>query len=534
MVLPSDLGKLLDDRVKLVARMTDAELAEFDHLLLDTDTPWLPLPGPQVDAYESEADIIGYGGAAGGGKTDLICGASITKHKRVLVIRSEKAQTEGIMQRLTSLLGGTEGYNSQKGQWRVQTGSEPLIEFGGLDNPGDESRWQGRAHDLKCFDEVTEMREHQVRFCMGWNRSEDPGVKPKVLMTFNPPMDSDGEWVIRFFAPWLDDMHPNPAKPGELRWFTTIGDVVDVEVPDGRPFVVVDGEYVYKFNPDDYTPEQIVQPKSRTFIPARIVDNPYYMATGYIATLQSMPEPMRSRMLYGNFKIGREADPMQVIPVAWVDAAMKRWRKPDKMPPMDALGADVAMRGRDKTILARRHDMWFDEPVVHPGVECKDGPTIAGFMLGSARNNAPIQLDLFGVGSRPYGHLMQIGYQVLGINVGDTTEERDLTGHYRFRNLRSLLWWRMREALDPDNNTGIALPPDRYLRADLCAPKFKPVGPFLAVESRDEIVKRLGRSPDYGSAYVLALVRTPKLGVMQRAAREARGVTNDYDPFAQF
>ncbi len=178
--------------------------------------------------------------------------------------------------------------------------------------------------------------------------------------------------------------------------------------------------------------------------------------------------------------------------------------------------------------------MWFDEPLVKPGVECVDGPTIAAFLLASVRSNAPIHLDLFGVGARPYGRLMQLGYQVLGINVGDKTEQRDLTGHYQFRNLRSLFWWRMREALDPDNNTGIVLPPNRYLRADLCAPKFRVVGPFVEVESRDDIVKRLGRSPDYASAYVLALVHTPKLSVLQRAARESRNAAPDYDPFAPF
>ncbi len=31
---------------------------------------WLPLPGPQTQAYFSEADILLYGGEAGGSKTD--------------------------------------------------------------------------------------------------------------------------------------------------------------------------------------------------------------------------------------------------------------------------------------------------------------------------------------------------------------------------------------------------------------------------------------------------------------------------------
>ena len=41
----------------------------------------------------------------------------------------------------------------------ARSGKRGICEFGGLDNPGDERRWQGRPHDLKAFDEVTEQRE---------------------------------------------------------------------------------------------------------------------------------------------------------------------------------------------------------------------------------------------------------------------------------------------------------------------------------------------------------------------------------------
>jgi hypothetical protein len=101
-------------------------------------------------------------------------------------------------------------------------------------------------------------------------------------MTFNPPTTNEGRWVIEFFGPWLDDKHPNPAQPGELRWFTTIGGR-DEEVSDGRPFVLIDGQRVYDFDPEEHAPEDIIKPKSRTFIPARLTDNPYYMATDYMS-----------------------------------------------------------------------------------------------------------------------------------------------------------------------------------------------------------------------------------------------------------
>jgi hypothetical protein len=66
-------------------------------------------------------------------------------------------------------------------------------------------------------------------------------------MTFNPPTTSEGRWVIEFFGPWLDAKHPNPALPGELRWFTTIAGK-DQEVTDTRPFVLVGGQPVYEFD----------------------------------------------------------------------------------------------------------------------------------------------------------------------------------------------------------------------------------------------------------------------------------------------
>ena len=51
--------------------------------------------------------------------------------------------------------------------------------------------------------------------------------------------------------------------------------------------------------------------------------------------------------------------------------------------------------------------------------------------------------------------------------------ERDRSGRLGFFNLRSQLWWQMRELLDPQNDTGAALPPDPALLAELCAPKWE-------------------------------------------------------------
>lgn len=475
--------------------------------------PWQPLKGPQTMAYTSQADIVGYGGAAGGGKTDLAAGRILTKSERALFMRREKAQTEGVIQRLTEILGTTDGFNSQKSIWRIP--GRALCEFGGLDNPGDERRWQGRPHDTKIFDEVTEMREQQVRFIMGWNRSPNPNLHAQVLMTFNPPTTVEGRWVIEFFGPWLDKNHPlYPTPAGQLRYAAMLpdgrGGSKDIWLDRPAAFVLVDGEPCYEFDPGQYSPEQIITPKSRTFIPARLTDNPYYMASGYMATLQALPEPLRSQMLYGDFQAGIEDDPWQVIPSEWVDIAMKRWRPLDRKPPMDSVGVDVARGGKDNTIIARRHGWWFDLPLAYPGTQTPDGPTVAGLVIAATRDKAPQHIDVIGVGASPYDFLNQSGQQVLGVNVSEKALGTDKSGRLSFPNQRSELWWRMREALDPNANNAIALPPDERLRADLCTPKWHVQGAAIYVEGREEIMKRIGRSPDWASAYLLALINTPR------------------------
>ena len=279
--------------------MTVAELAEIARLTATDNRVFWPNPGPQYEAFTSLADIIGYGGAAGGGKTYLVSGLALSEHTRSVIFRQHKNQTRKFVQDFAKMLGNSDGYSSQNSEWKHDG---KLIEFGGLEDPSDHEKWQGRDHDLKAYDEATQMREYDVRYTMGWARSDDPGQRTRVLLTFNPPTTPEGRWVVRFFAPWLDRTHPNPAKDGELRWFTTVGDNQDYECSSPAPFVILpdeNGQHVhhYDFDPDDYatTPELVVRPKSRTFITARVKDNPDYMATGYIQQLQMFPSRCAAR-----------------------------------------------------------------------------------------------------------------------------------------------------------------------------------------------------------------------------------------------
>jgi hypothetical protein len=514
----------------LLKYLTPEELAELDSLLTSDKTIWRPLEGPQTMAYESTADIIGYGGAAGGGKTDLACGKSLTRHRKIGIFRQNGTELTGVIDRFTDLLKTRNGYNGQQNIWRTSRadGVRIQIEFGSFPNLGDEKKYQGRPHDLLVFDEAANMREEQVRFLLGWLRTTVPNQPCQALMTFNPPTTAEGRWIIKYFGPWLDKKHPNKAAAGELRWFATVAGK-DFEVEDGREFVIVKGENVYDFDPDDFEKAEVIKPMSRTFIPSRISDNPYLLGTGYMATLQSLPEPLRSQMLNGDFSAGMEDDPWQVIPTAWVEAAQARWKRPDKLKVMDSVGVDVARGGKDKTIIARRHDMWFDECLTYAGSATPDGPTVAGLVVAAARDRAPIHIDVIGVGSSPYDFLNEMGQQVLGVNVAESALGLDKSGRLRFKNQRSELWWRMREALDPANNTGIALPPQPEILGDLCAPTWKLVGSTIQVASREDILQKIGRSPDFGSALCLALMDTPKRSLVM--AMNKTHMEENYDPY---
>lgn len=482
---------------RIISHLKGDERLEVEKLLTKSLPVWVPLPGPQTEAYECKADVLYYGGSAGGGKTDLLLGLALTKHKHSIIYRRQSTQLIGIQSRLLDdIVKSRKGWNGQADILRL---SDRIIEFGACNNVGDEIKYQGRPHSLKGFDEITHFTEAQFRFLCGWKRSVDEHDPQRVVCTGNPPTNSEGQWVITYWAPWLDPQHPNPAKPGELRWFTTV-DGKDQEFPDGSP-VIIDGKSV--------------KPLSRTFIPSRVHDNPFLIETGYEATLQALPEPLRSQMLEGDFRAGMEDSVWQTIPTKWIEEAQARWTPDGKQGKlMDSAGVDVARGGLDKFIISTRYGRWYDALKETPGVQVPDGAIGAGLVVSVVRDHAPVHVDVIGVGSSVVDHLKDNNIHVVPINNAEAATlgaVDKMTGKMGFRNKRAETYWRFREMLDPASRENIALPPDSELKADLCAPMWKLTPHGIQIESKEEVIKRLGRSPDKGDAVVLAAIQTQKI-----------------------
>lgn len=424
--------------------------------------------------------------------TDLLLGAAITQHEKSIIFRREFKQLEGLRERSSELWGNIGRWNGQKELWRVPyEGRVKRVEFGAVQLPDDVKKYQGRDHDLKGFDEITHFTYSQYRFLSGWNRSANASQRTRIIAAGNPPTDAEGDWVITHWGPWLDPGNPNPALPGELRWFAVLGGK-DVEV-DGPTPIVVPGE------------RDAVIPKSRTFIRALVQDNPFYMASGYIATLQAMPEPLRSQMLLGDFGAGRQDNEKQVIPTEWVLQAQARWTR-DPPGQMDAMGVDVARGGIDKTVLTPRHGIWFGEQHSFPGTSTPDGwAGLQQIMQILPPIGRPmINIDVIGVGSSVFDLCVGQGLNAHAMDARHGTKARDSAGVLGFYNKRAEWWWKLREALDPLHGDDLALPPDRELLADLTSARWEPRSNGILIESKDDIIERIGRSPDKGESLILA------------------------------
>lgn len=486
-----DSLRKLEEFLKGLSEERLSELAQMPGVRELLERGWIHNPGQQQLAIESEADELFYGGQAGGGKTDLMMGLPLTEHKRSLLLRRTNKEASRFIRRFSEIVGHTKGWNGQLQTFTLEDGR--IVEFGGCQLEGDEQKYKGEPKDFIGFDEISDFLESQYRFIIGWNRSTDKSQRCRVVAAGNPPTRPEGLWVVRYWAPWLDENHPNPAKPGELRWFTTIAGK-DQEV-DGPGPHLIDGEYITA--------------RSRTFIPAELEDNPDLAETNYGSVLAALPEGLREAYKEGKFVSTFKDDQFQVIPTDWIIQAQQRWKEDGwREHTMTAMALDCAGGGADKAVLSCRHSGWFAPLHTIQGAETADGASMAALIFQHRRSQAPVVVDVGGgYGGAVIERLSDNDIIPIKFNAAGSAMGVAIGSGLRFANKRAEAIWRMREALDPDQEGGsiIALPPDHELRADLAAARFKHVPRGIQIESKEDIRARIGRSPDKGDAVVMCL-----------------------------
>lgn len=284
-----------------------------------------PQPGPQSAFLSSTADIVIYGGSAGGGKSYGLLLDPLRHYNN--------PQFGGVIFRRTSVQIRNQGglwdesmtlYPQLKAiprefrlQWTFPSGM--AMTFANLEYDKDVFNYQGAQIPWIGFDELTHFSETQFFYMLSRNRSA-AGVKSRIRATCNPDPDS---FVRKLIDWWIgEDGLPIQERSGKLRWFIRVNDAM---VWGDSP------EEIYNI----YGKDASIQPKSITFIPSKLEDNKILMNKdpGYMANLLALSRVDRMRLKDGNWNVRASAGTLfrrewfkivDAIPSGWIQV-MRYW-----------------------------------------------------------------------------------------------------------------------------------------------------------------------------------------------------------------
>lgn len=231
--------------------------------------------------------------------------------------------------------------------------------------------------------------------------------------------------------------------------------------------------------------------------------------------------------LYANRVLGefKGSEGNSIIPLQWVEAAIQRWHsyREDGVTPgeLTELGVDVAREGDDETVLAFKAQMI----VTRLRTEHWDDTTVTAGWVNEALSTHPqahANIDVIGIGAGVFDMVREVhGRRVHPFQAAESTDRPDRTGEHQFVNKRAAAWWHLRDLLDPAYGPLLALPDDELLVGDLTTPRWKMTRTGkIQLEAKDEVKRRIGRSPDRGDAVVMVCWPAERRARMTFAGRE--------------
>lgn len=249
-----------------------------------------PQEGPQSEFLQTDGvHIVGFGGQAGGGKSHglLLHPLRYVDNPRFDGIifrrtRPQITQLGGLWEESLALYRGLGSFtNKQELNHRFPSGAQ--VRFGYMETAGERFKFDGSQYTFVGFDQAEHFESECIFYLFSRMRSTS-GITPHLRLTFNPPdprKPEVGFWLHDLFAPWIDEEFPDPAQPGEVRYFIRPEDTITWCPPDTR-FA-----------------------RSVTFIPAALEDNKVLMIKdpNYLAMLEALPYEDRQRLRHGSWKI---------------------------------------------------------------------------------------------------------------------------------------------------------------------------------------------------------------------------------------
>lgn len=221
----------------------------------------LSITKTQGSFINAVADEVLFGGAAGGGKSygqmiDALYYALRYPVSRQLILRRTYPELERSLIRTAVEIypRNIYRYNTQKKSITFRNMS--VIDFGYCDSDTDVIRYQSSQYDVIRFDELTHFTKYMYIYLL--SRLRGANNFPKMMKSTTNPGGIGHDWVRDRFI----DIGP----PME-----------EVKTENG----------------------------SRVFIPSKIADNTFLMASdpGYIRRLENLPEKEKQALLYGDWDI---------------------------------------------------------------------------------------------------------------------------------------------------------------------------------------------------------------------------------------
>jgi len=252
-----------------------------------------PQEGPQRQFLDSPADIVIYGGAAGGGKTYALL-LECLRHRNVpgfsaVIFRRNSTQVRnpgGLWDTSCEIFPHANGIPKESTlEWDFQ--GKGKVKFAHLEHDKTRFDWQGAQIPFLGFDELSHFSWSQFVYMLSRNRSTC-GVKPYIRATTNPDSDS---WVRQFISWWIDEQsgYPIHTRSGKIRWF-----------------IIQNDETIWASSREELIEKDpSCLPKSVSFVASTVHDNKILLEKdpGYLANLKALPRFEREQLLMGNWNV---------------------------------------------------------------------------------------------------------------------------------------------------------------------------------------------------------------------------------------
>lgn len=188
------------------------------------------------------------------------------------------------------------------------------------------------------------------------------------------------------------------------------------------------------------------------------------------------------------------------------------------------LGVDVARFGDDRTVIWPRQGLQSFRPVIMRGARTTD---IAARVF-TAKQKWRSELEFID-DTGHWGHGVLDNLHSAGVHAHAVVFHAKAINP-RYKNRRAEMWIQMSEAV----KGGAALPNVPELVAELTFPTYTFHNGVFQLEEKDQIKKRLGRSPDLADALALTYALPDMPGDVLATIRAQAGgqqVTGEWDPF---